>query len=229
MYHRVWSYVKTRSTAPHERGQALPLIVLSMTALLGLAALAIDVGRMTVTRRQLQNAADAAAHAGAQVLPDHPADARNAARTWASRNTITAADGLVINIRSTNAPNDTIEVSVRRNVPYTFARVLGLRTGSITATASATVGSVTGGTGVMPFGLVDLNGPSTPGFGYAYGQEVTLKEAPSNFFGPAITVSWRWTIRAAKPCARPSPTVVRRPCSRLAIRCLPSRVRRPAP
>jgi hypothetical protein len=167
-----------------ERGQVLIIAVLGMVALLGFVSLAIDVGRMTITRRQLQNAADAAAHAGAQVLPGSPSYARSDAAAWAERNGISGADGLAISIRSTNTANDTIDVEVSRNVPFTFGRVLKLYDATITANASATVASVTGSIGVMPFGLVDLNGVNTEGFGYTFGQEVTLKEAPSNHFGP---------------------------------------------
>jgi Flp pilus assembly protein TadG len=48
-----------------ERGQAIVLLVLGIVAILGLAALSIDGGRVYTERRQLQNAADAAALAGA--------------------------------------------------------------------------------------------------------------------------------------------------------------------
>ena len=53
-----------------ERGQILPLIVLMLIALLGVAAFAIDVGYAYYAKRQLQSATDAAALAGAQDLPN---------------------------------------------------------------------------------------------------------------------------------------------------------------
>ena len=52
------------------RGQILPLIVLMLVALLGIAAFAIDVGYAYYAKRQLQSATDAAALAGAQDLPN---------------------------------------------------------------------------------------------------------------------------------------------------------------
>lgn len=167
-----------------ERGQVLVLTALSMTALLGMAGFVFDSGQMTVERRRMQNAADAAALAGVQVLPGSPGLATTAARQWASNNSTTAAEVTSVDVLATSSANDSIRVRVARNVPYSLMRVLGLRSGDVRAEATARVGSVASGSGVMPFGLLDLNGPGTPGFGYTFGQEVTLKEAPSNFFGP---------------------------------------------
>lgn len=48
-----------------ERGQSLVLIVLSLVAMLGFAALALDLGQLYAARRSAQNAADAAALAAA--------------------------------------------------------------------------------------------------------------------------------------------------------------------
>jgi hypothetical protein len=46
----------------------LPLVTLCLVALVGLLALAIDIGMIAVARSQCQNAADAAASAGARVI-----------------------------------------------------------------------------------------------------------------------------------------------------------------
>src|SRR5437899_7981806 len=53
------------------RGSVLVLTAAAMVPLLGMVSLSVDVGRLMSTRRQLQNAADAAALAGAQRLPDY--------------------------------------------------------------------------------------------------------------------------------------------------------------
>ncbi|HYS00875.1 MAG TPA: pilus assembly protein TadG-related protein, partial [Candidatus Eisenbacteria bacterium] len=52
----------------HKRGQSLVIIALSATALFGIIALGLDAGRLYFERRDVQNAADAAALAGAQEL-----------------------------------------------------------------------------------------------------------------------------------------------------------------
>ena len=50
------------------RGMILPYVAISMVALLGFIALAIDLGMVMVAKTQTQNAADAAAFAGARTL-----------------------------------------------------------------------------------------------------------------------------------------------------------------
>jgi Flp pilus assembly protein TadG len=52
-----------------ELGQALPVIALMFTALLGLGGLALDIGRALYSFEELQASTDAAALAGAQALP----------------------------------------------------------------------------------------------------------------------------------------------------------------
>jgi hypothetical protein len=53
-----------------ERGQVLPLTALMMVVLVGFAALVVDVGRVYLAQRQLQNAVDSTAVAIAQNMPD---------------------------------------------------------------------------------------------------------------------------------------------------------------
>jgi Putative Flp pilus-assembly TadE/G-like len=69
-----------------ERGQILPIAVLALVALLGVAAFSIDVGYAYYAKRQLQSAADAAALAGAQDLPNVSA-AMTSAASYADANT----------------------------------------------------------------------------------------------------------------------------------------------
>ncbi|HET6171947.1 MAG TPA: VWA domain-containing protein [Gaiellales bacterium] len=69
-----------------ERGQILPLAVIALVALLGVAAFAIDVGYAYYAKRQLQAATDAAALAGAQDLPNVSTAFRTAAE-YAGDNT----------------------------------------------------------------------------------------------------------------------------------------------
>jgi Flp pilus assembly protein TadG len=57
-----------RHTTRDERGATLVILALTLTGVLAVAALAIDGGRLFTGRRQVQNAADTAAVAGAQAL-----------------------------------------------------------------------------------------------------------------------------------------------------------------
>src|SRR5437868_5827129 len=53
---------------PSRRGAVLPLVVLCSVALIGMIALAVDIGMVAVARSQAQNAADASAMAGARTI-----------------------------------------------------------------------------------------------------------------------------------------------------------------
>jgi Flp pilus assembly protein TadG len=59
-----------RRRLQHEGGQVLPLTALMMVVLIGFAALVVDVGRVYLAQRQLQNAVDSTAVAVAQNMPD---------------------------------------------------------------------------------------------------------------------------------------------------------------
>ena len=74
--------MSSTTSRPQERGQVLVLFAGGLVALLIVAALAFDVGMMLVERRDEQNAADAAALAGARswaetlrqdAIPQHTA------------------------------------------------------------------------------------------------------------------------------------------------------------
>ena len=67
---------------PRERGQVLVLaLVFTFMALLGIAAMVVDVGYAYYAHRSLQASTDAAALAGAQELPD-PSRAKSVALSY---------------------------------------------------------------------------------------------------------------------------------------------------
>ena len=138
-----------------ERGQVMILAALVMTVLMGVTALAVDLGLFFNDRRDLQNAADAAALAGARNLPQSPTAAVNDASQWATDNGIKNGEIESITVSTTAYPNDTINVKVRRTADYRFGRALGLLNRQIKAEAAAQVGSLTGTTGLTPFGVLD--------------------------------------------------------------------------
>ena len=56
--------------ARREDGQAIIICILALAILLGIAGFTIDIGRVYVAQRQLQQAVDAATLAAAQDLPN---------------------------------------------------------------------------------------------------------------------------------------------------------------
>jgi Flp pilus assembly protein TadG len=130
----------------YERGQALILIALAIVGMIGLVALAIDGGNVFSNRRSAQNAADAAALAGALARvknPDLPpadlsalAKAAALARATSNNFTTDASNTVTVN----NPPGagcsgasgpyagnaEYIQVIIRTTVSTFFAPVVGI-------------------------------------------------------------------------------------------------------
>jgi len=114
-------------------GQTLVIITLVLPVLLAAAALGTDIGAFYINWLQLQKAADAAVLAGANFLPDDPAEANTTATHFAESNGIKASEI----VSTTFGANDlSITMKVQRTVPYYFARVLGLQSAPVVASAT---------------------------------------------------------------------------------------------
>jgi len=146
-----------------ERGQALIMFALAAGVLFGFVAMAIDVGMILHERRVLQNAADAAALAGALELPDSAALAGDQAQEWAKSNGIDLASGDELDI-TISPDNTSVTVEVRRETSFIFGRVLGLVSTEVHADATARVGSPLALSGILPFGVLEsaINYDGTP-------------------------------------------------------------------
>jgi hypothetical protein len=141
------------------------MFALAAGVLFGFVAMAIDVGMILHERRVLQNAADAAALAGAFELPDSPALAGDQAQEWAKSNGIDLASGDELDI-SVSPDRTSVTVEVRRETSFIFGRVLGLVSTEVHADATARVGSPLALSGILPFGVLESaidygSGPTT--------------------------------------------------------------------
>lgn len=122
-----------------EKGQAMVLTVLFLTVLLGCAALVLDVGSWFREQRGAQAAADAAALAGAQALPESTATSSALAAQYLAANGGGTGE---FAWSSDRAPSDTITVKVRRDAPGVFAKLFGIDSVDVGATARARSGSI---------------------------------------------------------------------------------------
>jgi Putative Flp pilus-assembly TadE/G-like len=122
-----------------ERGQAMVLTVLFLTALLGCAALVLDVGSWFREQRSTQAAADAAALAGAQALPESTGTSSALASEYLAANDGGAG---TFSWSTDRLANDTITVKVKRNAPGVFAKLFGIESVTVGATARARSGSI---------------------------------------------------------------------------------------
>lgn len=69
MIRRIDVEVLLRRLAQGPSGQTFVLVSIALVVLIGVAALAVDVGDLWTTRRLMQSAADAGAVAGADEIP----------------------------------------------------------------------------------------------------------------------------------------------------------------
>ncbi|MGH9197660.1 MAG: pilus assembly protein TadG-related protein, partial [Acidimicrobiia bacterium] len=137
-----------------EGGQVILISVLALTVLLGMTAMAIDIGLFFEDRRHLQNSADAMALAGVQELPLSPAGATQKAQDWAVNNNIAPGEIKTIQVQTTDFPNDTLHVELDREFSWIFGRVLGKTVSDVGASAAAQTGSLAGGHDAMPWALL---------------------------------------------------------------------------
>jgi Flp pilus assembly protein TadG len=147
---------------PHERGQTMVLVAISLVSLLAMAALAIDIVTLYAARSEVQRAADAAALAGAKAIADSGITtllvtdpnfttvqpwAVNAAKAQINavmQNNVVAgvapslASGSPSFSWSQGNPQVTVKLS-SSNLPTFFSKIWGGTTPVATATATAEV------------------------------------------------------------------------------------------
>ncbi len=141
-------------------------VAISMMALLGMSALVIDIGRVSIAAQQVQAIVDAAALAGAAKLPAQSDAEANLQRTISANNMLNT-DWMVSCVPSNDVvyygpgetvpdygalkdDEDAITVTGRAVVDYTFARIFGIDSATVvrSATAKAKAGGAAG-TGIF--------------------------------------------------------------------------------
>lgn len=178
-----------------EQGSVLILVVISLTALIGTAALVLDLGAFRSHRRQLQSAADAGALAGAQKLINHVDQACSSAAYYQRQNDDSTSPNNMVsdaNLDTTyceilTSPGCSQPCAVRvkpieADVPFVFGRALGFVDTNIDARARARIVYLTKSKGLLPFGVEDLRPSSIKITIDKTGQQIPL--AQSGCFAP---------------------------------------------
>lgn len=173
-----------------EHGLASVVVALSMTVIMGMVALAVDLGHIHLKRARLQTAADTAALAGANSLLAYGRDftgLRAVIRAYAARN-MDEADQVAVAIQDADIvflgngapdPDDpdqvevTITLSRERENPLAlhFGGVIGVPVVDLSVTARAGLVPVCGSKCVKPFVVPtkfewdDYADPGTKGYG----------------------------------------------------------------
>ncbi|MBI3977968.1 MAG: hypothetical protein HY331_07275 [Chloroflexi bacterium] len=164
-----WRFVFSGGQA----GQIFVFFVLAVAALLGVLAMALDVGYTYVAMRRLQNAADAAAIAAArEVGLNQPANALAQAVIYAQYNGLPDTDadpGNGVNdniaVQYVNATDQVvtattsvgISITVRHSVPSLLAGLSFTSTIGLTARAIAKAGIPSGQDGALSFAVCEAD------------------------------------------------------------------------
>jgi uncharacterized membrane protein len=161
--------------------QAMGLGVVAMVGMVAMLAFVIDAGSFFIVRRELQNAADAAALAAVAMCPCPPAavanraQARLVAQRYVSANAFDAEQlcrHRVLFVPDTDVSfgsshltsvgtSDSVIVTIRCEADYTFGRILNLQHRTIAAHATAALG--VWDVSVMPHQVIDyITGDPNP-------------------------------------------------------------------
>ncbi len=170
----------------NQRGAVLVWFALFLLVILGFMALGTDVAKLMVTRTMLQNAADAAALAGATAVDPKTgqivqSQAIARAQSIAQRDKAYVQDPQPVALDPADIafPHpDEVQVTVRREGEQSmitqFMQVLGIPSIGITATATAKIDTVhTAQCGIVPLGTAPSGGNGT----FVPGTTYTLQEA----------------------------------------------------
>ncbi len=136
-----------RNRVRDEQGATLVLVALSLSVMLGMAALAVDTGMLLTARTESQRVVDAAALAGAGSLILAPGDAdlaRQTAIDYAAENDVR---GIVADVQpgdvDVDLVNDRVRVRMFRTaergnpIETFFARILGVNETGVATVAAA--------------------------------------------------------------------------------------------
>lgn len=144
--------VALRRMAAKSRAQVVMLISVALVVVLGMSALAVDVGNLWTTRRRMQSAADAAAIAGVDAIAvgESGSAVTDAARDAATQNgfsngSTSTTSTSPVSVAVYNPPqtgsyqglSNAVQVVVAQTQPTYFMRVLGLKTVPVSTTATA--------------------------------------------------------------------------------------------
>lgn len=151
-----------------EEASVLVAVALLLTVLLGFVGLVVDMGYLYLTREREQHAAEAAALAAVQALPETPDLARTLAFDYAERNGM-PADGIAVDF---SADYRRATVNVRQTVPLFFAPLLGIDSRVVVASAIAETGAVSAYSGAAPWGVQEQP--------FVYGAQYELKAGPQS-------------------------------------------------
>ncbi len=136
----------------NNKGTSIVLFAFTLTVVLGISALVIDFGAVSIEKSKFQNAVDACALAAAQELPD-TSSAEDIALKYIEKNGFEKSDIAVTFANS----GKVIVIEGNLTINYLFAKILGFESATIKPLAKAALSERLGG----PFDYVLFSGSKT--------------------------------------------------------------------
>jgi hypothetical protein len=198
-----------RSRRKDQPGQILVLFVLALVAMFAMLGLLLDGGQALAIRRQLQNAGDAAALAGANAIVQSGASAGCSATAGpppgAPRAAIVTAAQTAVHSSLPNLPNSSIDVTcpdgygsnyvvqvnlANQSAGY-FAGILGIHGFHVATTSQAVNGRPPGGT---KYSVVELDP-------YNASAPAAYRGCPSVLFSGSNTIIFDGSVQVDSNCS----------------------------
>lgn len=152
-----------------ETGNITIIVSVIMLAIIISLALVIDIGVVYAEKSKLSNAIDAALLAGGQELPSDVAQARIVMEEYLLKNGVSPQEATII----IAADGLSAEIIGKREIPFYFAKVMGINETSIEENSKLILGTASSAKGgIRPFGVEKKE--------FIYGDEVVLKTDSGN-------------------------------------------------
>jgi hypothetical protein len=180
-------------------GQSLALMVIALPAFIAFMGLATDIGNLYYNSYKLQTADDASVLAGANCLPSGSCGGTcgtgstgRCTPSDTAKYYATALNGVATGeiTGTTNPTPSTLQMTMSRNVPYYFARFVGVTQGTVNVSAEAQAGPLGTAYDVFPVGIQYCGTPTSSSCFTQY-QTYNLSSggvAPGNW-GPISTAA----------------------------------------
>jgi Flp pilus assembly protein TadG len=135
--------MRARLRVQNRRGASAILLVLMIPVVVGMVALTVDIGHLALEREKLTNICDACAKAGGIDLPTAASEDVNAdlsraeatAQQYAQQNGLDPAKVQFASDASQDGSGYALLVTAHEDVPMSFARIFGIDTRPVQATA----------------------------------------------------------------------------------------------
>jgi Putative Flp pilus-assembly TadE/G-like len=195
-----WLGTRQEPRLPNEEGAAGVTVAVMMVVLIGVGAVAVDVGQIYVERAQLQNGADAGALAVAESCDPGPC-ATSLAGPLANANSNDGASDAAVDLSVTGQV--TVTTSTKNGsssfLSKMFASALNAGPVTVGATSTAAWGSPGSGPATLPLTFAPCQFDVDGGVHtiLTHGSETCVSDSPS---GAAIPGGFEWLIPDAGVC-----------------------------